>query len=251
MEWPARGGVVRLDDARARIERDGGALELALDGLELAYAPWEEDGAVIGSTVYLRAGDCVALRVRGLRAPSSRYGPPRTSDLELEMALDPCIDMLGALAAWRERRALRVGVGVDAQTRGDAREERRALAAERLRGAILERMAEGVNLVNPADGRILYTNRQFDEMFGYARGELFGQHVSILNAPTELTPVGRSAAIIKAVRRGNRWRGEVLNQRKDGAVFWSFAVVSEIEDAEHGRVWITLQMDITAQKQAE
>ena len=100
MEWPARGGVVRLDDARARIERDGGALELALDGLELAYAPWEEDGAVIGSTVYLRAGDCVALRVRGLRAPSSRYGPPRTSDLELEMALDPCIDMLAALAAW-------------------------------------------------------------------------------------------------------------------------------------------------------
>ena len=46
---------------------------------------------------------------------------------------------------------------------------------------VLNSMIEGVSIAGK-DGMILYTNPAEDRMFGYAPGELIGQHVSVQNA---------------------------------------------------------------------
>jgi PAS domain S-box-containing protein len=43
----------------------------------------------------------------------------------------------------------------------------------------------------------------------------------------------------------------VLNLRKDGTTFWCNATVSTFDHPQYGPVWVSVQTDITAQKQAE
>jgi PAS domain-containing protein len=56
-----------------------------------------------------------------------------------------------------------------------------AAAALRLHARLLESMGEGVSVSDEA-GIIVYTNPAEDRMFGYAPGELVGQHVTVQNA---------------------------------------------------------------------
>lgn len=116
---------------------------------------------------------------------------------------------------------------------------------------ILDRMVPGVHLVRASDSRILYCNEAMETLFGYGPDELVGQHVSVLNAPQSGDPVQMAESIRLALTEHGRWAGETHNARKDGSTFWSEAWVSEIEDAEHGRVWITIHTDITERREQE
>ena len=55
-----------------------------------------------------------------------------------------------------------------------------AEGALRLHTLVLERMREGVSVADES-GIIVYTNPAEDRMFGYAPGELVGQHVTVQN----------------------------------------------------------------------
>ncbi len=133
----------------------------------------------------------------------------------------------------------------------DITERKRVETELRLHGEILESMAEGVVLVNPASGGIIYTNPTFEHMFGYAPGELIGRPISTLNAATEGDPEETARRIQLSLKGSGFWRGEVQNQRKDGSTFWCRAHVSTFEHAQHGTVWVALHEDITAHKRAE
>lgn len=112
-------------------------------------------------------------------------------------------------------------------------------------------MAEGVCLVRAADLTIVYTNTQWDEMFGYAAGELLGQHISVVNAPGEQAPKATAEEIRRSLARDGRWKGEVLNIRKDGKTMWCSATVSTFEDPRHGRVHCAVQRDVTEVRAAD
>jgi PAS domain S-box-containing protein len=101
-----------------------------------------------------------------------------------------------------------------------------------------------------SDGVIVYTNPKFEQMFGYGPGELVGKNVSVVNAPSERTPEDTAKKIIKALNEKGSWRGEILNVRKDGTLFWCYASVSIFEHPEHGSVWISMHTDITERKKA-
>ena len=112
-------------------------------------------------------------------------------------------------------------------------------------------MKEGVNLVNPKNGLILYTNRRFERMFGYNKGELINKPVSILNAKGEKSPDEVVKETIRSLKRSGVWKGEIYNKKKNGTYFWSRAVVSAFIHPEQGKVWISVQEDITEKKKAD
>ncbi len=120
-----------------------------------------------------------------------------------------------------------------------------------LLGQITESAADGVNLVKASDGLIQYANQRFHEMFGYAAGELEGQHVSILNAPMENSALAVAATIMQSLETEGTWCGELANLKSDGTIFWTSASVSTFHHPEHGKLWITHQTDITERKLAE
>ncbi len=113
----------------------------------------------------------------------------------------------------------------------------------------IETAKEAVCLLSP-DLIIIYTNNAMNELFGYRKGELVGKHVTILNAGT--TPEAIFEGITNAIVRKGWWEGEILNKRKDGTEFTTYATTSAHKDRE-GKIlnFISIQNDITERKKAE
>lgn len=118
----------------------------------------------------------------------------------------------------------------------------------RLLSEVVTNMADGVSLISTQTAKFLYTNPNFDKMFGYNTGELIGKHVSIVNASTEKDPQQTSAEIIDALNKKGSWEGEVLNIKKDGTQFWTSSTISVFEHHQYGPVWVSVQKDISEAK---
>ena len=121
----------------------------------------------------------------------------------------------------------------------------------RFHSEILNNLSEGVFLIRSSDEKIVYANPRFEQMFGYDHDELLGMHISIVNAPSEITPETRAKAINSELEAHGVWNGEVQNIRKDGKTFWCHVSVSTYEHPEFGQVWVAAHDDITEHKQME
>ncbi|MBD2665957.1 two-component sensor histidine kinase [Richelia sinica FACHB-800] len=131
-------------------------------------------------------------------------------------------------------------------------EQKHAQQKLELQAVIARNMAEGICLVRLADGVIVYTNRKFEQIFGYDTGELIGQHVSVLNYhQAEISPTDVHQAIAHTVITNDEASYEVNNIKKDGTPFWCRATTSVFEDLEHGKILVAVQQDITEHKQAD
>lgn len=127
----------------------------------------------------------------------------------------------------------------------------RAQTEEQLRK--LSRAVEqspSATVITDLDARIEYVNPKFTEVTGYTLEEVYGQNPRVLRA--EENPPEIYDALWAALKAGEEWRGEWLNRRKDGSLYWEFASVSPLKDAE-GRVthYIKVAENITARKRAE
>ena len=120
-----------------------------------------------------------------------------------------------------------------------------------LHSVIMANLAEGILLIRAGDGAIVFTNPQFEAMFGYGPGELVGKNVSTVNAPTQLSPEETAKKIIASLNKNNMWSGEIESIKKDGSTFWCFASVTTFEHPDYGNVWVSVHTDITERKQAE
>jgi PAS domain S-box-containing protein len=117
-----------------------------------------------------------------------------------------------------------------------------------LGNAVAANIALGVSMVRAADGEIVYANEQWERLFGYGPGELIGQHISVVNAATTVSPEERAQELFDALEKGGTWGGEFENVRKDGSRLWTYGNISRFEHPEHGTVWITASIDITDRK---
>lgn len=146
---------------------------------------------------------------------------------------------------------------VDGAVRGlfavvlDITDRVRAEGAGRFASAIMENMAEGLQLTRLLDQTIVYANPTFERMFGYDAGTLAGNPVSVLNAQGERTPQEVADDIVWSLHETGSWRGELRSRRRDGSLFWTAANVSTFHHPEHGAVWLTVQQDITERKEKE
>ena len=101
----------------------------------------------------------------------------------------------------------------------EAVESKRVEKELKLHRQILANMAEGVYLIRTNDGKIVYANKRFEDMFGYDHGELVGKQVSIVNAPTKKAPEEIADEIIKSLKEKGFWSGEVYNMKENGTHF--------------------------------
>ena len=89
---------------------------------------------------------------------------------------------------------------------------------------VLENLAEGVNYVDE-QGLIRFTNPAFDAMFGYDRGELIGQPVTVLNDLPKAESEKLVSEIVQALKVHGRYEGEFQSLRKDGSSFITWAKI--------------------------
>ena len=94
------------------------------------------------------------------------------------------------------------------------------LSADRLQSAVVASLAEGIAVVRPDDGTIVWTNAGAEAIFGYAPGELLARPVPGLfngGAPSGSATV---SAMASAVDAGSAWCGDLPGIRSDGAEVW-------------------------------
>jgi diguanylate cyclase (GGDEF)-like protein/PAS domain S-box-containing protein len=142
-----------------------------------------------------------------------------------------------------------LGVGRNITELNNSRNELKvANESLRFQCTILNNVAEGIFLVSAKDGLIVFTNPQFENMFGYDCGELLGKHVSLLIAPCEHTPEAMANSIMRELHHSGVWNGEIQNIKKNGTFFWSKAKVSTFSHPEFGQVWVSAHEDISRRK---
>lgn len=149
---------------------------------------------------------------------------------------------------WRDGNGIICGIAVFAR---DVTEQRRAERQLRLQLEIGENLSEGISLVRADAACIVFANASFEKMFGYERGELLGQHVSILNSPLEDNPQRVAEQILSQLEQTGRWSGQIWNVRKDGTSFLSQAFVTQAHHPQYGKVWLSTHVDITSQHRTE
>ena len=85
-------------------------------------------------------------------------------------------------------------------------------------------------VITDTDAHITYTNPKFTEITGYSREEVLGQNPRMLKSG--LTSPEVYEQLWATISAGKVWTGELCNRRKNGEIFWEFARVLPIVDAD-------------------
>ncbi len=95
-----------------------------------------------------------------------------------------------------------------------------------------------------------YVNPRFTEVTGYSPAEVLGQNPRILQSG--LTSKATHLGMWAALTRGQTWKGELVNKRKNGELYWEEAQIAPVKDAT-GVVthYVAVKADITERKLAE
>jgi PAS domain S-box-containing protein len=99
-------------------------------------------------------------------------------------------------------------------------------------------------LITDVEGVIEYANHAFTHNTGYTNTDVVGRKTSIVKSGK--TPNEIYASLWGAIRRGEVWKGQLLNRRKDGSEYTDFVIISPIRDP-HGAIthYVSVQEDIT------
>jgi PAS domain S-box-containing protein len=117
---------------------------------------------------------------------------------------------------------------------------------------ILDTCVNGVTLSDPdlEDSPLVYSNKAFEDMTGYAHDEVVGRNCRFLQGTDREQPeLDRLRA---AIKKGEAIEVTLRNYRKNGELFYNRLVVKPLFD-ERGNVvyFLGVQYDITEQVRAQ
>lgn len=107
-----------------------------------------------------------------------------------------------------------------------------------------------ITVITDLQGNIEYVNPRFSQVTGYAPEEVLGRNPRILQSGQ--TPPDVYREMWQRITAGKEWRGELVNRRKSGELYWEAASISPVRDAQ-GRMthFVKVAEDITERKRAE
>ncbi len=105
-------------------------------------------------------------------------------------------------------------------------------------------------VITDSTGAIEYVNPKFSQITGYSFEEVLGRNPRILK--TDGTPAETHRVLWETITSGREWKGEFLNRKKNGELFWEMASIAPVKN-EKGEIthFIGVKKDITDLKQAE
>ncbi len=128
-----------------------------------------------------------------------------------------------------------------------------ALKGERDRTQlILEALGEAV-FVADLTGKITYVNEAAIRLTGYTRAELLEQRLRLWRSHRQTAEL--YTQMLMRIDHGKTWRGEVINERKDGSLYDAAITVAPLFDGQPapGQLigFVSVQRDITPVKHAQ
>lgn len=113
-------------------------------------------------------------------------------------------------------------------------------------------LEQNPNMIGIADtrGKVKYINRAYSDVTGYSLKELYGKSFSIVSSGKH--PKSFYRKLWSVLQKGDVWRGEFINKRKSGELFYSGAHIFPIKD-DQGEIayFVATEKDITLQKKQQ
>ncbi|MFZ0460227.1 MAG: PAS domain S-box protein, partial [Rhodoplanes sp.] len=104
-------------------------------------------------------------------------------------------------------------------------------------------------IITDREGTIEYVNPEFTKVTGYTTEEAIGQNPRILKSgrmPPELYQ-----ELWQTITAGGVWRGELLNKKKNGELYWELASIGAVKEGEKLTNFVAVKEDITARREME
>lgn len=104
-------------------------------------------------------------------------------------------------------------------------------------------------LITDRSGIVEYVNPTFTLVAGFNPDEIIGRSPRLLNSGRNDPHVFQQ--LWETLLRGQQWRGELLNRRKNGQLYWARSTISPIRDPS-GEIthFVAITEDVTLEKQA-
>jgi PAS domain S-box-containing protein len=104
--------------------------------------------------------------------------------------------------------------------------------------------------ISDKNDRIIYVNDKFCSIYQYTKEELIGKKHDILFSGFH--PPSYFKNLLDTIGRGEVWKGDIVNQAKDGSKYWLDTTMIPFLDANGERYQhISIQYDITEKKNTE
>ena len=125
----------------------------------------------------------------------------------------------------------------------DITERRRAEAERLLLTTAIEQAAETI-IITDKHGTIQYVNPAFEATTGYPTKEIIGKHPDFFKSGRHDEDLYRDVG--RRLARGEVWRCNFTNKKKDGTIYEETATVSPVKD-ETGRIvnYVSVTRDVT------
>jgi two-component system, cell cycle sensor histidine kinase and response regulator CckA len=104
-------------------------------------------------------------------------------------------------------------------------------------------------VITDRNGVIEYVNPEFTKRTGYTVEETIGQNPRILKSGH--TPPEVYAELWDTITGGGVWRGELLNKKKNGKLFWELASIGPVKEGDKITNFVAVKEDITERKETE
>ena len=105
-------------------------------------------------------------------------------------------------------------------------------------------------VITDVSGDIQFVNPKFVEVTGYTKEEAFGENPRVLKSGYHNAKFYDE--MWGAISNGDSWRGEIQNKRKNGDLYWEYAIISPIHnDKGHITHYIAIKEDVTRRKEIE
>ncbi|MGH9704101.1 MAG: PAS domain S-box protein [Candidatus Acidiferrales bacterium] len=118
-----------------------------------------------------------------------------------------------------------------------------------LQAAALEAAANPIIITSRA-GKIVWVNKSFERLSGFSRAETLGQDTRLLKSGKQ--PAYFYNEMWETILSGQVWRGELVNQRKDGSLYHEEMTITPVRNGR-GEIthFIAIKLDITERKSAD